>query len=47
VLINGDAHPFDILGGTGAEGLAVADDGTVLVSPGLAAFLGTKVLELA
>ena len=47
VLINGDAHPFDILGGTGAEALAVVDDGSVLVSPGLAAFLGTKVLELA
>ena len=47
VLINGDAHPFDILGGIGAEGLAVSADGTVLVSPGLAPFLGTKVLELA
>jgi thiamine biosynthesis lipoprotein len=47
VLLNGDGHPFDILGGTGAEGLAVAGDGTVLVSAGLAAFLGTKVLELA
>jgi len=38
VLLNGDRYPFDILGGTGAEGLAVADDGTVLVSSGLAAF---------
>ncbi|HWW45661.1 MAG TPA: FAD:protein FMN transferase [Acidimicrobiia bacterium] len=38
VLINGDAHPFDILGGTGAEALAVAEDGTVLVTPGLGAF---------
>ena len=47
VLLNGDGHPFDILGGTGAEGLAVADDGTVLVSPGLATFLGTRILELA
>jgi len=38
VLLNGDGYPFDILGGTGAEGLAVTTDGTVLVSSGLAAF---------
>jgi thiamine biosynthesis lipoprotein len=43
VLINGDGHPFDILGGIGAEGLAVAGDGTVLASPGLAAFGGDVV----
>ena len=40
VLLNGDAHPFDILGGTGAEALAVAGDGAVLTSPGLARFTG-------
>jgi thiamine biosynthesis lipoprotein len=47
VLINGDAHPFDILGGTGAEALAVADDGTVLVTPGLAAFAVDTVASVS
>ena len=41
VLLNGDVHPFDILGGTGGEGLAVARDGSVLATPGLASFTGT------
>jgi thiamine biosynthesis lipoprotein len=40
VLLNGDAHPFDILGGTGAEALAVAGDGAIVASSGLAAFTG-------
>jgi thiamine biosynthesis lipoprotein len=40
VLLAGAAHPFDILGGTGAQALAVDRRGTVLATPGLAAFLG-------
>jgi thiamine biosynthesis lipoprotein len=40
VLLAGSAHPFDIVGGTGAEALAVGVAGQVLTSPGLAAFLG-------
>jgi FAD:protein FMN transferase len=40
VLLNGDAHPFDILGGTGAEALVVDGGGEVLTTPGLAGFTG-------
>jgi thiamine biosynthesis lipoprotein len=40
VLLAGSAHPFDILGGTGAVGLAVDADGRVHTTPGLTAFLG-------
>jgi len=43
VLLRGSAHPFDILGGTGAEALAVADDGRVLTSPGFTAFTGGRL----
>ena len=42
VLLRGSAHPFDILGGTGAEALAVTDDGRVLASDGLVAFTGGR-----
>jgi thiamine biosynthesis lipoprotein len=44
VLLAGSAHPFDILGGTGAEGLAVGRQGTVLATPGLGRYLGTAGL---
>ena len=40
VLLAGSAHAFDILGGTGAQGLAVDDAGTVQTTAGLAAFVG-------
>lgn len=40
VLLRGGPHAFDILGGTGAEALAVGHDGRITASPGLRAFLG-------
>jgi thiamine biosynthesis lipoprotein len=40
VLLRGSALPFAILGGTGAQGLAVVDDGRILATDGLAAYLG-------
>jgi len=40
VLLNGGPRPFDILGGTGAEGIAVDREGGVVGSEGLARFLG-------
>ena len=40
VVLRGSTHPFDNLGGTGAEGLAVVDDGRVLSTTGWAGFLG-------
>jgi thiamine biosynthesis lipoprotein len=40
VLLRGADRAFQILGGTGAEGLAVTDDGDLVISPGLDAFLG-------
>jgi thiamine biosynthesis lipoprotein len=40
VLLRGSTHPFDIVGGTGAEALAVDRDGVVLATPGIGAFLG-------
>jgi thiamine biosynthesis lipoprotein len=43
LLLRGRRHDFAILGGTGIEGLVVTDDGSVLASPGLAAFTGTEV----
>ncbi len=39
VLLRGVEHPFDLLGGTGAEAIAVADDGRVLATPGISPFL--------
>lgn len=38
VLLRGSAHPFDILGGTGADALVVTAGGLVLASPGFARF---------
>jgi FAD:protein FMN transferase len=40
VVLRGFAHPFDILGGTRAEGLAVSDRGDVVATPGLGAYTG-------
>jgi FAD:protein FMN transferase len=40
VLLRGLPHPFDLVGGTGAEALAVDTDGRVHVTPGLTAFTG-------
>ena len=39
VLLAGSAHPFDIVGGTGAEALIVDDAGRLVATDGLAAFL--------
>ena len=52
VLLRGSAHPFDVLGGTGAEALVVDDHGRLAMSPGFPAFLGgdsaiRAVLEVA
>ena len=46
VLLAGSAHPFDIVGGTGAEGLAVDAEGRVQTTAGLAAFLGGATAPL-
>jgi FAD:protein FMN transferase len=43
VLLRGLPHPFDLIGGTGAEALVVDVDGLVHVSPGLTAFTGGLV----
>ena len=40
VLLRGLPHPFDLIGGTGAEALVVDDTGRVLVSDGFTAFTG-------
>jgi thiamine biosynthesis lipoprotein ApbE len=40
VLLRGRAHPFDLLGGSHAEGLAVDSTGRVLVSDHLEGFTG-------
>ncbi|HEY4378548.1 MAG TPA: FAD:protein FMN transferase [Acidimicrobiales bacterium] len=44
VLLRGSAHPFDLIGGSGAEALAVTSRGQVLASDGLGAFLGDRPL---
>jgi thiamine biosynthesis lipoprotein len=44
VLLRGSAYPFDILGGTGAAGLAVDDRGTVRTSTGFAQYLGGRAV---
>ncbi len=38
VLLAGSAHPFDIIGGTGAQALAVDGQGRISESPGLAEY---------
>jgi thiamine biosynthesis lipoprotein len=40
VLLRGQAHQFDIVGGTGAEALTVSSTGAVQWTGGLPAFLG-------
>jgi thiamine biosynthesis lipoprotein len=40
VLLRGSAHPFDIIGGTGAQALVVDSAGAVTATPGLTEFLG-------
>jgi len=40
VLLAGSEHPFDILGGTGAQALVVDRGGRVQATPGVAGFLG-------
>ncbi|HZQ27616.1 MAG TPA: FAD:protein FMN transferase [Acidimicrobiales bacterium] len=40
VLLRGAAHPFDLLGGTGAQALVVDRAGAVTTTPGLNEFLG-------
>lgn len=43
VLLNGGSHPFDILGGTGAEALAVSTTGRVLVTDGFESLVAGAV----
>jgi FAD:protein FMN transferase len=40
ILLRGSRHPFDIVGGTGAQALAVDHDGRVVATAGLSGFLG-------
>jgi thiamine biosynthesis lipoprotein len=44
VLLRGGSHPFDILGGTGANGLVVGADGRVQATAGWAAHMGNARL---
>jgi thiamine biosynthesis lipoprotein len=47
VLLAGAAHPFDIVGGTGADALAVDDCGRVAATEGFARFLDGTALPAA
>jgi FAD:protein FMN transferase len=47
VLLAGATHPFDIIGGTGAEALVVDAHGRIDSSAGLAAYLGDQPLVAA
>jgi thiamine biosynthesis lipoprotein len=40
VLLRGSRHPFDLLGGTACDALAVDDAGRVQATPGITAFTG-------
>jgi thiamine biosynthesis lipoprotein len=44
VLLRGSAHPFDLIGGSGAEAVAVDRNGVVQATDGIAAFLGDQSL---
>jgi len=44
ILLRGPAHPFDLIGGTGAEAIVVTDDGRILSSDGFSSFLGEAPL---
>ena len=49
VLLRGSTHPFDILGGTGAQGLVVDDSGRIETTAGFGSYLSGAELpeELA
>ncbi len=47
ILIRGSLHPFDLLGGTGAEAIVVGTDGWVTSTPGIGAYLGGGSLPVA
>jgi thiamine biosynthesis lipoprotein len=47
VLLNGSEFAFNIIGGTGAEALAVDDAGRVMASEGFAAYLGDAELPIS
>jgi len=47
ILIRGSLHPFDLLGGTGAEAIIVGTDGWVTSTPGIGAYLGGGSLPVA
>jgi thiamine biosynthesis lipoprotein len=44
VLLRGSAHPFDLLGGTGAQALVVDREGRIDATDGFAAYLGDGAL---
>ena len=44
VLLRGSAHPFDLLGGTGAQALVVDREGRINATDGFAAYLGDGAL---
>jgi len=44
VLLRGSAHPFDLLGGTGAQAVVVDRDGRIDATDGFAAYLGGATL---
>ena len=44
VLLRGSAHPFDLLGGTGAQALVVDRDGRIDATDGFVAYLGDAAL---
>lgn len=44
VLLRGSEHPFDLLGGTGAEAMCLDREGRVQSTDGFAAFLGDATL---
>lgn len=47
VVLAGSEHPFDIVGGTGAEALAVDERGRLSSTPGLGDYLGGASLRAA
>jgi thiamine biosynthesis lipoprotein len=47
VMLAGTAHPFDIVGGTGAEALVVDDGGRVAATEGFDRFLDGATLPAA
>ncbi len=44
VLVNGEEHPFDIVGGTGSDVIAVTEDGKVLATEGFSRYVGATPL---